>query len=276
MNKDNSKTNIKILLIFILLTLVTVTLILFVIPSVYENDCKTRVYEDLESRIDQSVLSANICIVKNKMVIHGNVAELSYSAGASGVIFDKKQGRYYALTAYHVVEDMDSNTTFIVQPYGAAPYSRKTEDGGHMSLEEYYSDFPVAKIEYWDEKKDLAVISFYFTQNLGALPIAEKNAVKNERIAVISNPDGQRFIHSFGSVVSDDPIIFSADNSKSTNMAIQHNAYTHHGSSGSAVLNENMEIVGINIGGGTDFMGRYKYSAMVSCQNIKRFLSEHR
>lgn len=188
------------------------------------------------------------------------------------MIFDKKQSRYYALTAYHVVEDVGSSTSYIVQPYGAAPYSQSGQGGKHLSLEEYYSQFPVAKIEYSDEKNDLAIISFSTVQELGILPIAERDALSSEHIAVISNPDGKRFVHSFGSVVSNDPIAFSAEDGKSTNTAIQHNAYTAHGSSGSAVLNENMEIVGINIGGGTDFMGRYRYSAMIPCRQVRLFL----
>lgn len=274
--KDNSKLYIRILLIFIAAVLVTVTAILFIIPAIYENNCITRVYEDLEERMDSSVLSANICIVRHEETTHGNVTEYSYSLGASGVIFDKKLGIYYALTANHVVEEKDSSvkSSFIVQPYGTSPYS--TSSDNHSSLREYYSKFPTAKVEYTDVKNDLAVISFYTSEDLQVLPLAESDALSGERIAVVSNPDGERFVHSFGNILSDEQIVFSADDDKSYNMAIQHNAYTAPGSSGSAVLNENMEIVGINIGGASNFMGRYRYSAMIPSRQVRRFLDNWR
>ena len=278
MQKDNSKLYIKILLIFILIIVIAVTAVLFVIPSVYENSCKTRVYEDLESRMDASVLSANICIVRLEEKPLGNVTEYSYSTGASGVIFDKKQGKYYALTANHVVEgsgDPSVKVSFVIQPYGTQPYSQDNSSS-KSSVVEYYSDFPEAKVEYSDERSDLAVVSFYTKDNLTALSFAETGALNGDRIAVVSNPDGKRFVHSFGKILSDEQLVFSAGDGKSDNMAIQHSAFTAPGSSGSAALNENMEIVGINIGGATDLMGRYRYSAMIPLRQIKLFLDNWR
>lgn len=278
MSKDKSGLYIKILVIFILVTLASVTAVLFVVPGIYENDCKTRVYEDLDERINSSVLLANICITRREETTHGNLTEYSYSLGASGVIISKNQGKYYALTANHVVEEKDPsvNTSFFVQIYGMQSYSQNEQSGGHLSLEEYYSKLPAAKVEYSDEKYDLAIISFYTSVDLNVLPLAKADASSGDRIAVVSNPDGQRFVHSFGNIVSDEQIVFSAGDGKSDNMTIQHNAYTAPGSSGSAVLSENMEIVGINIGGATDFMGRYRYSAMIPLRQIKLFLSNWR
>lgn len=272
MNRTNSKSRlyITILIVFIAVLLAAVIAFLFVVPAVYEKDCMTRVYEDLEERLDSSVLSANICIVKREETVKGNVTQFSYSFGASGVIFDKRDGIYYALTANHVVEKSNptAKASFVVQPYGSDSYLQAKG----QSAESYYGKFPSAKVEFTDEKSDLAVISFYSAEELKLLPLAESDALKGERIAVISNPDGQRFVHTFGDIVSDDPIVFSAGEGKTDNMAIQHNAFIAPGSSGSAVLNENMEIAGINIGGATNFMGRYLYSAMIPLRQIRLFL----
>lgn len=275
--KDNSKLYIIILIIVFLAALATASVFLFINPSIYEEDCLTRVYEDLEKQMDSSVLSANICIVRREEAARGNVVNYSYSTGASGVIFDKKQSIYYALTANHVVQNDDPSVTatFIVQPFGSQSYF-SGESAYHSSLSEYYSSFPAAKVEYTDEKNDLAIISFYTPDSLAILPFAETDAAKGDRIAVVSNPDGKRFVHSFGNILSDDQAVFSAGDGKSDNMVIMHNAYTAPGSSGSAALNENMEIVGINIGGGTDFMGRYRYSAMIPRRQISLFLDKWR
>lgn len=278
MRKDKSRLYIIILVIFILAAIATVTSILFVIPGIYENDCKTRVYEDLDEKINSSVLLANICIVRHEETTQGNVTKHSYSLGASGVIISKKEGIYYALTANHVVAEKEpsANVSFIVQPYGTLPYSQSGQSGVNLSLDEYYGKFPAAKVEYSDEKYDLAIISFRYPADLNVLPLAKFNASSGDRIAVVSNPDGRRFVHSFGKILSDQQIVFSAGDGKSDNMAIQHSAYTAPGSSGSAVLNESMEIVGINIGGATDFMGRYRYSAMIPLRQIKLFISNWR
>ena len=57
-------------------------------------------------------------------------------------------------------------------------------------------------------------------------------------------------------------------------MVIRHNAYVSPGSSGSAVLDEKMELVGICIGGGTDFLGRFKYGAMIPVDQINTAIKE--
>mgnify|MGYP006914488306 CR=1 FL=1 len=38
------------------------------------------------------------------------------------------------------------------------------------------------------------------------------------------------------------------------------------------VYNENMELVGINIGGGTDIFGRFRYGVLIACDQIRECL----
>lgn len=276
---NNSKLYIKILVIFIAVLLVTVAAVLFVVPEIHDEQCRTRFNTELDSQIDSSVLMANICVVRYEETTEGNTTNFSYSLGASGVIYDKQQGTYYALTAYHVVSNPKENTKFLIQPYGTLPYSQSNENGGHLSLEEYYGQFPFAKVEYFDESCDLAVISFRISEELGVLDIAEFNPEKNTEIAVISNPEGKKFVRTYGTITSDSTIMFSGNDDQSTNLAVQHDAYVAPGSSGSAVLcfnNGKAEIVGINIGGGTNFMGKFQYGAMIPCRQISLFLSNWR
>ncbi len=270
--KDNSKLYLKILLIFTLIVATIITSVLFILPSLYENECKTRINEELEEKLKGDLLTSNIRIIQKKSKIIGDMEELTFSAGASGVIFEKNAGVYYALTAYHVVSDGDKNTKFLIQPYTAPSFSEYTD-----TVLEYYKQFPAAKVEYYSEEYDLAVLSFRSAQKLGTINIAEKNAEKNTEIAVISNPEGKRFVHTFGSILSNDMTCFSGSYGSESSYIIKHTAYIAPGSSGSAVLSfngENVEAVGINIGGGTDFMGRFSYGAMIPCQQIKQFLYE--
>lgn len=258
----------NIILISIAVFLIFILLYLFVCPYIYENDCKTRVYEDFRKQMTSQVLSSNICIVRTTSQISGDTEYFTYSQGASGVIFEKQNNILYALTAYHVVSDYE-NAEFIILPYGAVPYS---ELGTNISISEYYRKFPAARLEYADPASDIAIISFSAGieyGNLEPLSIASAAPEKNMRIAVISNPEGHRYVQSYGVILSDSPVKFVADDSGSGNMVYQHSAYIAPGSSGSVTVNEKMEIVGINLGGGTDFMNRFRYGAMVSCNDLK-------
>lgn len=271
--RDNSRLYIKILLIFIAVISLTVTAVLFVFPALYENECRTRINAELESRLTDDVLSANICVIRNKSKIIGDREQLTYSAGASGVIFDKKAGKYYALTAYHVVEEDDPSIRYLIQPYNALPYSQYDAQG----LAEYYGKFPSAKVEYYEKERDLAVISFYSSEKLGILSIGEEDAEQGTDIAVVSNPEGERFTHAFGNIVSNDTVDFLTEDASVKNHIIMHNAYIAPGSSGSAVLSftgGNAEIIGINIGGGTNFMGKFSYGAMIPCRQVRSFLND--
>lgn len=271
MSNDKSKLYIKILLTFTAVILVTVVLTLFVFPSLYENDCKTRVNKELEAKLTPDVQSSNICVIRRQSKITGDTEQLTFSAGASGVIFEKQAGTYYALTAYHVVEQADENTKFLIQPSYVPPFSESTG-----TVAEYYRQFPTAKIEYFSKEYDLAVLSFYSGEKLGILNVARTNAEKDTQIAVVSNPEGERFTHTFGSIISNDMTYFSGNDGAESNFIIKHNAYIAPGSSGSAVLSFNSgeaEIVGINIGGARNFMGKFSYGAMIPCQHVRSFLN---
>lgn len=273
--KNNNTLYLCILLGFTVVVTVVVAIALFVYPAVYENDCKTRVYDDLESKLDYNVMNANICIVQCKKTDLGdNTAEYTYSEGSSGVIYEKKDNKYYVLTAYHVIAGLD-DVQFIVQPYGSESYedSKKTSLR-EISLIDYYNKFPKGNVEYYDKDSDLAIVSFKSDKDLGVLKLSADNLQKGDKIAVISNPQGVRFSKTYGNITSDVIMDFDAVGSSETNKIQCHSAYIAPGSSGSVVLNENMEIAGINIGGGTDFKGRFKYGAMVPCQEMRFFIGE--
>lgn len=258
----------NIILIAVAVFLIFVPSYLFVFPCLYENDCKTRVYEDFREKMTDRVLSSNICIVKTTSQISGDTEYFTYSQGASGVIFDKQNNILYALTAYHVVSDYE-NADFVILPYGAVPYS---EVDASIPISEYYRKFPSARVEYIDPTSDIAIISFSAGIEYGylePLPISSAALERNMRIAVISNPEGHRYVQTYGVILSDSPVEFIADNAETGNMVYQHSAYIAPGSSGSVAVNEKMEIVGVNLGGGTDFMDRFRYGAMVPCEKLK-------
>lgn len=270
-NKNNNKITITIIVVALILVCVCI----FIYPSVYEYQCKTRHFDDFTNKITNDILESNIVIVKQEKTVTENITSISWGVGASGVIFRSDGDTYYALTAYHVVKDFQ-NTEYIIMPYGAPTYSeyRKSSES-YVSSEMYYEQFEKATIVLIDEEYDLAVISFESKEPLNVLSVSEDNPNTNEKIAVISNPEGERFVYSFGVITSKDYYLFESNDKLLPVNTFTHNAYIAPGSSGSAVLNEEMRIVGINIGGGTDFMNRFKYGAIIPCELIHKFFQKN-
>ena len=71
--KDNSKLYLKILIIFTLIVIAAVTAVLFVFPSMYENECKTRINEELEEKLKGDILTSNIRVIQRKSKIIGDM-----------------------------------------------------------------------------------------------------------------------------------------------------------------------------------------------------------
>ena len=87
------KNNRKPITIILTITLLMTASALLIWPSLYEHQCKTRVYEDMESTLS-SIESSNIRII----AVSGSEEEgFGYSAGASGVVFEKDNDTYYAI-----------------------------------------------------------------------------------------------------------------------------------------------------------------------------------
>ena len=269
------KNKRKTIIILVCFIFVLATVGIWIYPFVYEYQCKTRKYNQMEELITNDILKSNIVIVNFEEKTNDNVTSMTYGTGASGVIFDSVGDTYYALTAYHIVRGF-KNAEYYILPYGAptyAEYSKNCES--YVSNEMYYGQFEKATVVLLDEEYDLAIISFKSKETLNSLLINQTNPRYKEKIAVISNPKGERFVYSFGTIKSKKYFEFKSNDGLLSTNIYKHNAYVNSGSSGSVVLNQNMRIVGINIGGGTDIFGRYKYGCMIPCELIHRCLEKN-
>ncbi len=100
-NSETMKSKKRTVIARVCITIISITviiLIVFVCPSIYEEQCKSRVYSDMESALD-SVASANIRIIPVSKEVDENSEVIRYSPGASGVIFDCHDETFYALAA---------------------------------------------------------------------------------------------------------------------------------------------------------------------------------
>ena len=139
------------------------------------------------------LFSANIGIF-SKTEKDGSV---SYGEGGSGIIFDKKDGAYYALTAAHVVKKEKAqllvftvNTEMKTDDIPGVEYSVLSQDT--------YESMYTAETLYISNRDNLAVIRFQTDEELAVIEISETDPAKNDRIMCIGNPHDELFAVSYG------------------------------------------------------------------------------
>src|SRR5665647_980976 len=149
----------KITFIIILVSIIIISISLPSIKSFYNQVMNREFIENVKS----NALSANIKIVQLKYSNGENSSSIAVSEGASGVIIRKEGNMYFALTANHVISELDDvdKTQSIVMGYDELDFKDTLNMGGeYKGIANFYMQFPEIKVEYTNTKYDLALISF--------------------------------------------------------------------------------------------------------------------
>lgn len=263
MMKRKYKRMLRILMIF---SLCSVLLYSFIYPHWSKN----RTFREIDDEKLAGILSANLHIISQTLYDHGQ--SISYAPGFGGVIFQQHEDRYYVLTAAHAIEKSE-NVRLIIITYDTQTYNEYLSSGNKpIGLAEYYAKLPQAEIEYIDEKYDLAILSFSSDKSLKVLPISDTLPQYGEKVAVISSPVvEQRNFITYGKITSKKPVPFGDKAGKTQEKVIRHSAYINAGSSGSPVINKDLEIQAINLGGGADVFGNFRYGMAMPSDKILDF-----
>lgn len=267
------KTKQKITIIMILVSIIIITIFLPSIKSFYNQVMNREFIENVGS----NALSANIKIVQLKYSNGENGSSIAVSAGASGVITRKEGDRYFALTAKHVISELDDvdKTQTVVMGYDELDFKDTLNMGGeYKGIENYYMQFPEITVEYTNTKYDLALISFMSDKVYTALSLAEDIPKYGDKVASMSNPYGKRNIITAGKIGSKKFWTYEDEAGKIKYPIIKHSAITSRGSSGSALLNEDLEIVGINLGGNENLFHQFTSGMAMPNDRIHDFLEE--
>ena len=245
--------NVSLILICILF------IILFALSACGEKDTAI-----LSQKIDDSgIIECNVCLIKK--IVKGNSS--SYSQGASGVLYYRDDTTYYLMTAFHVVKDLDKDDSLYILLSDEKGYT-----GGGLSL--YYDTLPIGTVEYTDEKYDLAIVSFTSDRQLKTITLSSSTPKFKDRIISIGNPaDRGRNYVSFGNITSKAPVPFGDEMDKIQFNVITHSAYVSEGSSGSMLLNKDLELIGINLGGAVNGLGKFVEGKAMPIERIKEFLN---
>ena len=268
------KRNRKI--VFNISIIVFILLIFFFLPSIKLFFNQVLNSEFIE-KVGNYALSANIKIVQLKYKNDGKSSSTSVSAGASGVIIRRESNKYYALTAKHVISESDNvdKTQIIVMGYDDIDDAVELSKGGKFQgLDNYYQQFSKAVVEYSNDKYDLAIISFIDDKSYTVLSISDEIPKYGDIVASMSNPNGKRNVITAGKISSRKPSPFGDEAGKMQYPIITHTSVLSEGSSGSALLNENLDIVGINLGGRENIFRQYICGMAMPSNFILDFLEE--
>ena len=243
----------------------------FLMPVIHEKQCKTRKYEDMESKAN--MVERSVIGIINENEIDGLK---NHDSIGSGVIFKKNEDIYYAITAAHVVIDKESsykiftrNTEFKGQ---VVNINDKTSAVFEIPDNSYYESLLNGRVEYISDTTDLAVISFETNEELPVLEFEDKKIEKGDKILCIGHPEGNRYYRSYGAIISSLKTITipsKTNNYKSTDKVYEHNAYLNFGNSGGVAISENMKIIGINVGGTFSLTHHFSKGFMIPYDIVK-------
>lgn len=126
---------------------------------------------------------------------------------------------------------------------------------------------------------DLACL---YSQSIGAdheaFTLADKNPYKNEKVISLSTPSGQANAISFGKVLAyEKPNLVDADAAISnvTENVIWHSAKIRQGSSGGALVNYDLELVGIHFAGTKTANNGFADGCAIPVEMVIEFLDNY-
>ena len=181
------------------------------------------------NHISTEIMNANVKISTStyKMQFFQKV-EGPYFAVGSGVIIKEEKNDsdyyYYVLTNAHVI-DLDD------------------EYQHEFTIEDIYNNTIKAELIKKHLDYDLAVLKFRSDTKLTVIELSDKNPKVRDTVFSVGSPSGKQNIITAGKVVA-----YSKINHVSYEIIV-HEAYIYKGSSGSMLINDHYELVGINTWG---------------------------
>ena len=258
--------NVAFIILSVVVVIVAFVIVNEVIPIINENGSKTRIFNDMKDKSNDVVRGIVGIIPENE--INGLT---NHNGVGSGAIFDKKDNKYYVVTAKHVIDVSNSKFKIFTKDTEFSGQTVKADDNVSFEIpdDNYYESLLDGKVEYISKTTDLAILSFEYERDLTVLDFDNKELSVNDRIMVIGHSEGNRYRITYG-------YIKSALKDVRGDKVIEHNAYMKHGNSGGVALTENMKIAGINIAGSFTLLGHYKVGYMIPYDIVQNNINDWR
>lgn len=181
------------------------------------------------NHISTVIMNANVKISTSTYKIEFlQKIEGPYKGFGSGVIIKKEESKgsiyYYVLTNAHVIHLKDEYL-----------HEYKIEDINNNEIE--------AELVTKNDEYDLAILKFRTEFELSVIELGEINPEVGDTVFSVGSPSGKQNIITAGKILA-------FTNIKNVEYeVIVHEAIIHSGSSGSMLINEDYELVGINTWG---------------------------
>jgi S1-C subfamily serine protease len=217
-------------------------------------------YVSLINYIQQETIKANVKIeAESYNTGFMGMKTDSFTSLGSGVIFMEYGGYYYVLTNNHVAARQEgfSYISYSISDYKGVKYEAQIYNNA------------------LDPNYDLAVLIFAKDKDLYVLELATENPEVGEEVISLGQPGGQLNAVTFGEVVRYAIVYFQTPIPDSTVefLTITHNAPIKGGSSGGALINTNLNLVGVNFASSVD--ETINEGSAIPIEKVFEFLNQH-
>lgn len=213
----------------------------------------------LVNEVSTETIKANLKVNVTNYDRQGFTIRNATTSLGSGVIFYEYNGYYYALTNNHVV-------------YTTSTYQ-------DIVLEDAYGAEYEATIVAKDHLYDLAILRFKKGNELSVLKLANYSLEKDDLVFAMGDPNG--LINTISMGYSLGSKVFTPDQSTIEMSNVTFSVYMSSapidsGSSGGALLDSNLNLIGINFASAVDTTTqKFKYSYTIPESKVREFINAH-
>ena len=240
------------------------------------NDDKTEII-DFINDVETSAITKTVRVEAKYYKTNIDYANDNVSATSigSGVIFKNIGSTYYVLTNNHVTSKKQYNKASGYIDFVKAKYS----------IYDAYNNSFSANVLYSDNEYDLSLMVFergvkYENDNkLGVFEFDTSKLNTSSMLCAIGEALGQRNLIQVGYYKKSQEFIPNSESTLISNVTfnvIVHSAYINSGSSGGALINENMQLVGINFASASiESTEKFICTYAIPASKIKEFINDY-
>lgn len=219
-------------------------------------------YADLTNLITTKIMKSNVTVYAKNIdtIFWGAITIDDKTFSGSGIIFyEADNGYYYVLTNNHVT------------------VKRSGWDKVKYTIEDYLGNKYEATAICMSSTYDLAVLRFKKNSTLNVIELGTTNPINGTEVVSLGQPKGQTNAISYGKIlryVTGSKLNNCEDYQSNVRFeVIKHNAYMRSGSSGGALLNTDLKLIGINyaLNDSDDF----QYGLSIPISKINEYLKEY-
>ena len=216
-------------------------------------------YKALTNAISSTSIKSNVQV--NHQYTSSSFGGNSGMSTGSGVIFAKTNSYYYILTNHHVI-----------YPESGYNFNYST-----FKVEDCYGQDYTANWVYRDVNYDLAILRVNKLSSTKQPSVIEFSDAyyMNEEIVALGEPKGQTNTITYGEIQKMYQFQADKETASQSNInfdVIVHSAKIDNGSSGGALLDTNLKLIGINFAS-AEKNGEYKYSYAIPLNKVNEFIS---